>query len=167
MTIYSGLKEASNLTGKVLVCRRRHYHWAGSHSREWEAGDLLLVLSHERVKTGASWAHNDIVRFFLNGVSGTITIDSYFDDNWGVVEPEENLKGKSFVFTGALEHTRSYYKTVVEMSGGTFSGSVSNKTDYLVVADKNTTSTKAQKARALGVTLLSEHEFLELIRKGV
>jgi len=73
------------------------------------------------------------------------------------------LAGKSFVFTGGLEHfSREEAKTLVTSRGGKVSSSVSAKTDYVVAgADPGS---KFAKARELGVTILSEKEFEELVR---
>jgi len=74
----------------------------------------------------------------------------------------DKFTGKSFVFTGALEHrSREEAGEIVQQHGGKVSGSVSKKTDYVVVgADPGS---KFEKAKDLGVTILSETEFEKLI----
>ncbi len=72
------------------------------------------------------------------------------------------LEGKSFVFTGSLEHfTREGAEEIAKRNGGRISGSVSKKTDY-VVAGENAGS-KLNRAEELGVTVLTEEEFLKMI----
>lgn len=73
-----------------------------------------------------------------------------------VAEPSEKLQGKSFCFTGALAHTREYYKALVELHSGTFSSSVSKTLTYLVTEDPKTNSTKGTKARSLGIPVINE-----------
>jgi DNA ligase (NAD+) len=74
------------------------------------------------------------------------------------------LEGKTFVFTGALDSmSRDEAKERVEALGANATGSVSKKTDYVVVgADPGS---KADKAEELGVTMLNERQFLELLEE--
>ncbi|MDQ3814927.1 MAG: helix-hairpin-helix domain-containing protein, partial [Armatimonadota bacterium] len=74
---------------------------------------------------------------------------------------DERLVGKSFVFTGALSMDRREAEALVKRLGGRASSSVSKKTDYVVVGDN--AGSKADRARELGVTVLNEDEFKELI----
>jgi DNA ligase (NAD+) len=83
------------------------------------------------------------------------------------VKPEEKAKkklaGKTFVFTGTLKNfTREEAKEKVEELGGKVSNSVSRKTDYVVVGENP--GSKYDKARQLGVKIITEEEFLDLIK---
>lgn len=71
------------------------------------------------------------------------------------------LTGKTVVFTGAISMARTEAKKLVETAGGTVSSSVSGKTDYLVVGDEP--GSKLEKAKELGVTILTEEEFRDLV----
>jgi DNA ligase (NAD+) len=72
--------------------------------------------------------------------------------------------GKTFVFTGALSRfTRDGAQKLVEAEGGTAVGSVSKKTDFVIAGGD--AGSKLTKARDLGVTVLSEDEFIALIQR--
>ena len=74
------------------------------------------------------------------------------------------LAGKTFVFTGGLDHfTRDGAQQAVEAAGARVSSSVSKKTSYLVVG--RDPGSKLDQARTLGVTILTEQEFASLIGK--
>lgn len=72
-------------------------------------------------------------------------------------------EGLTFVITGKVQHyqNRDAFKAYVASQGGRVSGSVSKKTNYLVNNDVASTSAKNQKARDLGIPIISEAEFVE------
>jgi DNA ligase (NAD+) len=74
----------------------------------------------------------------------------------------DKFAGKSFVFTGGLANrSREEAGEIVQQHGGKVSGSVSKKTDYVVVGTDP--GSKYDKAKELGVTILSEGEFEKLL----
>ena len=80
-------------------------------------------------------------------------------------EAEKPLSGKTFVFTGALSSmTRDEASELVESLGGRVSSSVSRKTDYVVVGENP--GSKYDKAKKLGVTTITEEEFLKLVGRA-
>lgn len=73
------------------------------------------------------------------------------------------LSGKSFVLTGTLQAmTRSQATAWIEKQGGSVKGTISSKIDYVIVGDK--AGSKLDKAQKLGLTILDETAFLELMR---
>ncbi|KIH77941.1 DNA ligase (NAD+) [Geoalkalibacter ferrihydriticus] len=77
---------------------------------------------------------------------------------------ETSLQGQTFVFTGALTRmTRKEAEELVERHGGRASGSVSGKTSFVVSGEE--AGSKLDKARRLGVPILSEEGFLEMLDK--
>jgi DNA ligase (NAD+) len=81
----------------------------------------------------------------------------------GVGEAEDlPWSGMSFVLTGGLEgYTRSEAKAMIQKLGGKVVGSVSSKTDYVIVG--HDPGSKLDQARQLGVRLLTEEEFIRLL----
>ena len=77
---------------------------------------------------------------------------------------DDRFAGKTFVLTGALtKFTRDEASAQIEKFGGKASGSVSKKTSYVVVGEN--AGSKERKARELGIPILSEEEFLEMIQE--
>jgi len=77
---------------------------------------------------------------------------------------DEKFSGKIFVFTGSLEKfTRKEAKSWVEIRGGRASGSVSKNTDFVVAGPG--AGSKLTKAESLGVTVLSESDFLHMMNE--
>lgn len=94
---------------------------------------------------------------------------------WSYIEPADyelpntessnsNISGKVFVLTGKMPKKRNEYEAMITSKGGIVAGSVSKNTDYLVIADVNSTSSKAEKARKLGTMLISPTELEELTK---
>lgn len=78
---------------------------------------------------------------------------------------KENILGKVFVITGSLCRylNRNELVNAIESMGGKVSGSVSSKTDFLINNDVNSTSSKNIKAKKLGVPIITEEEFIDMI----
>ena len=75
------------------------------------------------------------------------------------------LEGKTFVITGSLKayKNREELVSVIERNGGKVSGSVSAKTSYLINNDVASNSSKNKKAHELGIPIISEGEFVQMI----
>ena len=75
----------------------------------------------------------------------------------------EKLKELTFVISGVFEkHSREQYKEMIELNGGKNSSSISKKTSF-ILAGENMGPEKLKKAQSLGVKLINENEFLEMI----
>lgn len=78
-------------------------------------------------------------------------------------ETEQIFMGKTFVFTGSLQSiTRKEGKEIIEARGGRAAGSVSAKTDCIVAGEN--AGFKLKKAEKLGIPVLTESEFMDLIK---
>ena len=106
-----------------------------------------------------------ILDFFSNSYNNKLLQDL---ELYGVV-PQENvaqntsdaLKGMTFVITGTLSDTRDVFASLIKQNGGKTSSSVSKKTSY-VLAGENPGS-KYDKAEALGVKIIDEKQYIQLI----
>jgi DNA ligase (NAD+) len=77
----------------------------------------------------------------------------------------DKLAGQSIVISGVFaHHSRDEYKLIIEQNGGKNVGSISGKTTF-ILAGENMGPSKLEKAQKLGVKIMSEDEFLELLGK--
>lgn len=83
-------------------------------------------------------------------------------------EIPQTLQGKTFVVTGSVNYykNRDELKADIIAHGGTVTGSVSSKTSYLINNDINSTSSKNQKAKSLGIPIITEDDFEKMLKKG-
>lgn len=78
-------------------------------------------------------------------------------------EKSDRLVGKTIVISGVFAlHSRDQYKEMIEKNGGKNSGSISKKTDFVLAGD-NMGPAKLEKARSLGIPVITEQEFLDMI----
>lgn len=144
-------------------------------SVDYEFGEFMKVM----VTPGAKYFKN------IPGIGDALidSMDTYFNkycsDVWELSKEftfetpksimsgtTDELKGKTFVVTGSVNHyaNRDALKADIEAHGGKVVGSVSSKTDYLINNDINSTSSKNQKAKSLNIPIISEDQFLAMIR---
>ena len=101
--------------------------------------------------------HQEIIRKWRE--AGVAMVDTFVNTN------PQTLAGLTLVVTGSLESfTRDGVDEVIVLHGGKSSGSVSKKTDFVVVGDSP--GSKATKAAELGVRILNEAQFKELLAHG-
>lgn len=163
-----GIRQIGEATAKLLA---RHY-------RTLPAWREAMLAAHD--ESAEAWREldsidqigplvaRDIVAFFaeahnvaaLDDLAVEVRIAPYRQTQTGAA-----LSGKTVVFTGSLATmSRAEAKSAAEQQGATVAGAVSKKTDYVVIGED--AGSKAAKARELGVTVLTETEWLEKIGKG-
>ncbi len=145
---------------------------------------LAKVLSHHfnTLEKLAAASHDELLAIHEIGPQVSDSVVAFFSDNnnrnllmelqeLGLTpqaserERGDKLQGKIFVFTGSLNRfSRKEGEELVEAQGGRASGSVSKKTDYIVAGPG--AGSKLVKAEQLGIKVLSEDEFLQLIESG-
>ena len=82
------------------------------------------------------------------------------------IQEEQTFAGQTFVITGNVHHfaNRNEIKEIIESRGGKVSGSVSTKTNYLINNEITSSSSKNKKAKELGVPIVTEEDFLRMLR---
>ena len=156
-----GIPQVGAATALLLA---KNYNNFNHFMAEMQNKQTELLVSIDGI--GANMA-TDIVEFFqeahnlniINELLQYVKVEDYIDDTIS----DSPLSGKTVVFTGTLEKmTRSEAKAKAQKLGAKVAGSVSAKTDYVIIgADAGS---KASKAKELGIKILSETEFLELIK---
>lgn len=79
---------------------------------------------------------------------------------------EQIFAGVNFVITGSVHHyaNRNELKALIEEKGGKVTGSVTSKTNYLINNDTESGSSKNKKAKELGIPIISEETFIQMLR---
>ena len=110
--------------------------------------------------------YKSLCDYCTHHMSGIEDLLSYF-----VIQKENSsnsridLAEKIFVITGSLTHykNRDELASMIESMGGKVSGSVSSKTSYLINNNITSTSGKNKKAKELGIPIITEKDFIEMI----
>ena len=121
-----------------------------------EMNDIGEVMANSIVEFFAQEQTKDLLKRLKDAGVNMEAIQNELIDN--------RFEGKTFVLTGSLEKfTRKEAEELIEKFGGKTSSSVSKKTDYVLAGEE--AGSKLTKAQSLGVTVISEDEFEELIKK--
>ncbi len=136
------------------------------HFRSFEAIRKASEEELQQVEGVGPRMAEQITAFFAEERNREV-LDRLLDGRVELIEPEEDdgpkpLEGLTLVFTGSLERfSRSEAKELAQSLGAKVTGSVSKKTDYVVAGDDP--GSKRDKAETLGVTILDEDGFVELM----
>lgn len=153
-----GIRQVGQKAAKVLAAR------FGTLDRLSQATveELTAVddIGEITARSLAEWLHSDQAEHLIASLKGAgVNMASQ-------AQPVDGrLAGKTFVLTGTLEHfRRAEAGARIEALGGKVSSSVSRKTSYVVAGEE--AGSKLDKANALGITVLSEAEFLQMLSDG-
>jgi DNA ligase (NAD+) len=162
-----GIRHVGTENARLLA---RHYQTVAHWQEEMQAATDRTGAAYEALLAvdGIGPALADAVISFFDEPHNRDVIAALLQEI--SVQPEEapqgdNLpfSGKTLVFTGTLEKmSRNEAKASAERLGAKVSGSVSAKTDYVIAGSE--AGSKLKKAESLGVSILSEDEWLEMIR---
>ena len=111
---------------------------------------------------------DNIVEYFKDK-ENVKEIERLFENGVSILEVEENenslFKNMTFVLTGTLEnYTRSEMSAIIEKHGGNVSSSVSKNTTYVLAGSE--AGSKLDKAKSLGVKIISEKDILEMLKNA-
>ena len=159
--------ELSQIEGIGPVLADAIHDWFRDEKHLSELGNLLKELTIEQTQRA-------VLPGNLSGVTpgqgnGSDDGQAAVGDAQSGMTAASPIAGKTFVITGAVNHfaNRDELKVLIEDLGGKAAGSVSSKTDYLINNDVTSTSGKNKKAKELGIPIISEEEFLQMMRGEV
>ncbi|MBQ5869919.1 MAG: NAD-dependent DNA ligase LigA [Lachnospiraceae bacterium] len=152
------------LANAKMICK--HFRYELEAMRKADSEDLCSIDGIGMVLADA-W-----VKYFKeeknNEALDQLMADLTFEDEQ-TESGDSSLEGKVFVVTGSVEHfaNRKELQAMIESKGGKVTGSVTAKTHYLINNDVTSNSSKNKKAKELGVAIISEVDFLEMIGREV
>ena len=113
-------------------------------------------------KSIISYFHNEQNREIVERLRG---YGLQFELSSSLLSPHSSLlSGQSIVISGVFQHhSRDEYKLIIEQNGGKNVGSISAKTSF-VLAGENMGPSKLEKAKKLGIRIVNEDEFLEILQ---
>ena len=119
---------------------------------------LIAGIGPEKSNRIVEWFHDEENLMMVEKLLGQVRVSQESNEPSG-----EKCKGLTFVVTGDVTRykNRNELKAYIEGQGGKVTGSVSKSTNYLINNDVASISTKNQKARQLGIPIISESEFIE------
>lgn len=137
--------------GSYAIC-------AGNYSDpdgQMKTGDYALILRCQSGEFSMFWNEQEKKIAFWNGSK------SFFFS-----PVTDNLKGKTFCITGPLTYTREAIEVFIKLNGGEYKNTINKTVMYLITNATGHTTTKIKKARASGIRIISENDFLEMCFKG-
>ena len=157
-----GIRFVGETSAKLLA---RHFKTMDALA-EATLADLMLVEGIGEVIAGSvvAYFHNSVNLEIVNRLRG-YGLQMQLSEE--LMQPAGSiLAGQSVVISGVFtHHSRDEYKTIIEQNGGKNVGSISSKTSFILAGD-NMGPSKLQKAEKLGIRIISEDEFLEMIGQG-
>ncbi len=150
------------LSNAKLICRNFKNDWNQIENANFQQligiNGIGDVMAEAYIRFFTDERNREIVKDVLQEVELEQVIET---------ESEKIFENKTFVITGSLTQFKNREELValIEEKGGRVSGSVSAKTSYLVNNDNMSNSTKNKKAKELGIGIITEVQFLELLEK--
>lgn len=138
---------------------------------EFQSLEKLMEAKHEeliKVPDIGDIVANSVIEFFhdekiVNSIDKLLSEGIKIRYEHEKIEEETIFTGKTVVITGTIEgYSRSQSEEKVKKMGGKASGSVSKKTDYVIVGEE--AGSKADKAKELGVKIITGEEFLNIVK---
>ncbi len=138
---------------------------------EFKSLEKLMEAEHElliKIPDIGDIVANSIIEFFhdekiVNSINKLLSEGINIRYEHEEIEEETMFTGKTVVITGTIEgYSRNQAEAIIKKMGGKTSGSVSKKTDYVIVGEE--AGSKADKAKELEINIITGEEFLKIIK---
>ena len=151
------------LSNARLICRRFEHDWSRIENATFEQLTEINGIGDVMADAFVRYFSDEENRAAVNSIIREVELEK--PDTPANVQLLENL---TFVITGSLERfaNRKELVELIESMGGKVSGSVSAKTSYLINNDITSNSTKNKTAKELGIPIITEAQFLDLVENG-
>lgn len=166
-----GIRQVGEVTARLLAKHYQNYaHWRqemlaanDNHSQAWQHLTGIEQIGPLVAKDIVSFFAEQHNQAILDDLLKEMLIEDYQSPVSG---HQSSLEGKTIVFTGTLQQmSRAEAKSKAEAMGAHVGNSISAKTNILVAGQD--AGSKLTKARSLGVTIISEEEWLTLVSTGI
>ena len=151
------------LSNARLICRRFGHDWSRIENATFEQLTEINGIGDVMADAFVRYFSDEENRMAVSSILKEVELEK--PDAPANVQLLENL---TFVITGSLERfaNRKELVELIESMGGKVSGSVSAKTSYLINNDITSNSTKNKTAKELGIPIITEAQFLDLVENG-
>lgn len=162
--LYSmGIPNVGYSTSK-LICKYFRYNWNDIENAAFdqliEIGGIGDIMAEGYVK----FFSDEKNKIIINDILKEIELEQI-----QVSTTEQIFENINFVITGSIEQfkNRDELKAIIESKGGKVTGSVTSKTNYLINNDNLSGSSKNKKAKELGISIITENQFVDWLNNGV
>ena len=144
-----------------MIAKECRNSWQKIQSLTEEELVMIDGIGDVMAKAYVDFFHDEDHKKTVEELLEVLTLDESFEDTAG-----GSLAGKVFVITGKVHiyENRDAVKAAIEAAGGKTASSVSSKTHYLINNDITSNSSKNKKAKELGVPIITEEEFAEMLK---
>ncbi|MDF2673000.1 MAG: ligase, NAD-dependent, partial [Clostridiales bacterium] len=162
--LYSmGIPNVGYSTSK-LICKYFRYNWNDIENATFdqliEIGGIGDIMAEGYVR----FFTNEKNKIIINDILKEIELEQI-----QISTTEQIFENINFVITGSIDQfkNRDELKEVIESKGGKVTGSVTSKTNYLINNDNLSGSSKNKKAKELGISIITENQFILWLNNGV
>lgn len=152
------------LSNAKLICKKFNDDWDKIQSAAYE--ELIEITGVGDVMANAyvNFFNDERKQIIVQDIINEVELEKGEENT-----SEQVFENMTFVITGAVEifKNRDELKDIIEQRGGKVTGSVTSKTNYLINNDNMSNSSKNQKAKELGIQIITENEFVEWQNSGI